>query len=53
MVRHMDQKQYDMILDMARKGTIEVIDGWDDRLDRQHGLAGFARQWPGAARVAR
>jgi PAS domain S-box-containing protein len=35
LVRRLDQLQNDIILDVARKGKLEVVDGWDDRLDRQ------------------
>jgi len=33
-VRPLSQVQNDIVLDVARKGQIEVIDGWDDRFDR-------------------
>ena len=35
LVRRLDQMGDDIIMDVARKGKIEVIDGWDDRLDRE------------------
>ena len=35
LVRRLDQLGDDIIMDVARKGKIEVIDGWDDRLDRE------------------
>ena len=35
LVRHLDQMQDDIIMDVARKGKLEVIDGWDDRLNRE------------------
>ena len=33
-VRRLDQLQDDILMDVARKGQIEIIDGWDDRFDR-------------------
>ncbi len=35
MVRALDDVQDDILIDIARKGQIEVIDGWDDRFDRE------------------
>jgi len=35
LVRPLDQMQNDIVLQVARKGQIEVIDGWDDRFDRE------------------
>ncbi|MBN1934467.1 MAG: substrate-binding domain-containing protein [Anaerolineae bacterium] len=35
MVRSLDQLQGDILLDIAGKQEIEVIDGWDDRFDRE------------------
>jgi PAS domain S-box-containing protein len=34
LVRPLGQMQNDILTDVARKRQIEVIDGWDDRLDR-------------------
>jgi PAS domain S-box-containing protein len=34
-VRSLDKLQDDIIMDVARKGKTEIIDGWDDRLDRE------------------
>jgi len=34
-VRRLDKMQNDIVMDVARKGQIEVIDGWDDRFDRE------------------
>jgi GAF domain-containing protein len=34
LVRALDQMQDDILMDVARKRQIEVLDGWDDRLDR-------------------
>jgi PAS domain S-box-containing protein len=33
--RLMSDLENDIIMDIARRGKIEVIDGWDDRLDRE------------------
>jgi PAS domain S-box-containing protein len=33
--RTVDQLQGDILLDILQKGETEVIDGWDDRLDRE------------------
>ncbi|MCR4408577.1 MAG: response regulator, partial [Anaerolineae bacterium] len=35
LVRSLDELQGDIIMDVARKGKIEVVDGWDERLDRE------------------
>mgnify|MGYP005839214743 CR=1 FL=1 len=35
LVRSLDELQDDIIMDVARRGQIEVIDGWDERLDRK------------------
>jgi GAF domain-containing protein len=35
LVRPLDQLQNDITIDVARKGQIEIIDGWDDRFDRE------------------
>lgn len=35
MVRSLDGMQNDILMDIARKQEIEVIDGWDDRFDRE------------------
>ena len=35
LVRRMSDLQNDIVMDIARKGEIEVIDGWDDRFDRE------------------
>ncbi len=34
-VSSLDQMQDDIVMDVARRGQIEIIDGWDDRLDRE------------------
>ncbi len=34
-VRPLDKLAGDILMDVIRKGRIEVIDGWDDRLDRE------------------
>jgi len=34
-VRPLSQMQNDIVVDVARKGQIEVIDGWDDRFSRE------------------
>jgi adenylate cyclase len=34
-VRPLSQMQNDIVIDVARKGQIEVIDGWDDRFSRE------------------
>ena len=35
LVQPLDKMQNDIDMDVARKGKIEVIDGWDDRFDRE------------------
>ncbi|CAG0926660.1 Nitrogen fixation regulatory protein [Thermoflexales bacterium] len=35
LTRPIAQLENDILLDILRKGQIEVIDGWDDRLDRE------------------
>lgn len=35
MVRRLSDMQGDILIDVARKQEIEVIDGWDDRFDRE------------------
>jgi GAF domain-containing protein len=35
LTRSIGQLQDDIIMDVLRKGQIEVIDGWDDRFDRE------------------
>jgi PAS domain S-box-containing protein len=35
LVRPLDKLAGDILLDVIRKGKIEVIDGWDDRFDRE------------------
>ncbi len=35
LVRSLDSLQNDILMDIARKREIEVIDGWDDRFDRE------------------
>lgn len=35
LVRPLEQLQGDICLDVMQKGAIEVIDGWDDRLNRE------------------
>lgn len=35
MVRSLDELQGDILMDVARKREIELIDGWDDRFDRE------------------
>jgi GAF domain-containing protein len=35
LVRSLDAVRDDILMDIARKKEIEVIDGWDDRLDRE------------------
>ncbi len=34
LTRSFEQLQNDIVMDILRKGQIEVIDGWDDRFDR-------------------
>jgi PAS domain S-box-containing protein len=35
LVRPLAQMQNDIVLDVARKGKTEIVEGWDDRLDRE------------------
>ncbi|HEX7509938.1 MAG TPA: GAF domain-containing protein, partial [Chitinivibrionales bacterium] len=35
LVRSLDQLETDILMDVVRRGRIEIIDGWDDRLDRK------------------
>ena len=35
LTRPIAQLENDILIDILRKGRIEVIDGWDDRLDRE------------------
>jgi GAF domain-containing protein len=35
LVRSLDELEGDIVMDVARKGQIEVIDGWDERFDRE------------------
>jgi len=35
LVRSLDEMEGDILVDVARKGEIEVTDGWDERFDRE------------------